>query len=201
MEADREGINVGRDEKVKEPYASLLPEKPRREFKSKSEQKVIELLESKHPVPPTKWTRLEPEEKEILKKLATDPEYPMRTKAITSLVLSDDRDHVRLLEEIISNRNVDNLVRSVAAISLGMSKNPEAGRVLLKFAGDEDEFLRAKVVEAIGKVGGEEEYYALKEAMTDKSPLVRSNAEGAIKLIDLRLGGLTKQKHGTSKSK
>ena len=124
----------------------------------------------------------------------------MRTKAITSLVLSNAKDHVRLLEKIISNRNEDNLVRSVAAISLGMSKDPKAGHILLKFlefAGNGDEFLRAKVVEAIGKVGGEQELNAIKQAMTDRSLLVRSNAREASKLIDLRLGGLKKQKHGT----
>jgi hypothetical protein len=199
LKANRRGISVGRDEKEKESYASLLPEKIHREFKSKFEQKVIELLESKHPVPPTRWTRLQPEEREILKGLATDKESSIRTKAITSLVLSNDKNHVRLLGEIISNKNEDNLVRSVAAISLGMSKNPEAGKVLVKFVNDEDEFLRAKVVEAIGKVGEEEEIAVVKQASADKSPLVRSNAKGASKLIEFRLGGLKKQKRGTSK--
>jgi len=196
MEVNRKGLSAGRDEKEKEYHASLLPKKPHREFKSKSEQKVIELLESKHPVRPTNWTRLQPEEREILNRLAADREYPMRTKAITSLVLSNDRNHVETLGEIISNRGEDNLVRSVAAISLGMSKNPEAGHVLLRFVRDEDEFLRAKVVEAIGKVGGEEELAAVKQAMADSSPLVRSNAQGASKLIDFRLGGLKEQRRG-----
>ena len=194
MEASGKWISAGRDEKEKEPYASpsLLPEKPRRkfEFKSESEQIVNELLQSNHCVSRTRWARLRPEEREILHKLAKDLEYSMRTKAITSLVLSNDRNHVKLLEEIISNpyRSGDNLVRSVAAISLGMSKNPEARRVLLKFVSDGDEFLRANVIEAIGKVGREQELNAIERAMTDRSPLVRSNAKEARKLIDLRLG-------------
>jgi HEAT repeat protein len=193
------GVSVGRDEKVRETNASMLPDKSVRVFRSKEEQKVIELLESKHPVPPAKWAKLKPEERQILKEVAMDRDHPMRTKAITSLVLSNEKNHEKLLEEIISNRKEDNLVRAVAAISLGMSKSPEAGHALVKFIRDEDEFVRAKVVEALGKVGGKEDVYAVKQAAVDKSPLVRSNAEDATNMIDFRLGRLRKQKQERSK--
>lgn len=193
------GVSVGRDKEVKEDNVSILPEKPKREFRSKIEQKVIELLESKHPVSPARWTRLELEGRDILKKLVMDREYPLRTKAITSLVLSNDKDHVELLKEIISNRNEDNLVRAVSVISLGMSKSPMAGRILPEFINDQDEFIRAKVVEALGKVGGKEEHSAVISSMNDKSPLVRSNAKNASNLMDFRLNTLKRKKQDKSK--
>lgn len=196
---NRPGINLGRREKVTETSASMIPEKSHRVFRSKIEQIVIELLESKHPVPRAKWTSLKPEGKQILKDLAMDEGHPLRTKAITSLVLSNDKEHEKILEEIISNRNEDNLFRAVAVISLGLSNSPTAGHILAKFIRDQDEFVRAKVVEALGKVGGKEEISALKLARADKSSLVRSNAEGASNLIDFRLSRVRNQKEGRSK--
>lgn len=197
---ERTGISAGRDEeggeeeRVKGVEAQFVPQKPAREFRSDAERKVLELLESKHPVPQVKWLKLQQEERGILRGIALDAEHPLRTKAITALVMSADPEHVGLLGNIVSNENEDNLVRSVAVISLGMSKNPAAGAKLALFVDDRDEFVRAKAVEALGKVGGADEYGAIVKAATeDGSPLVRSNAKNAITLMDFRLGGLKRK--------
>ena len=193
------GVSVGRNKELGEANVSMLPEKPERQFTSKIEQKVIELLESKHPVSPARWMRLEPEGRDMLKKLVMDREYPLRTKAVTSLVLSNDKDHVEVLKEIISNENEENLVRAISVISLGMSKSSMAGHTLLEFINDEDEFIRAKVVEALGKVGRKEEYSAVISSTNDESPLVRSNAKHAINLMDYRLNTLKYKNQEKSK--
>ena len=62
----------------------------------------------------------------------------------------------------MSNNAEDKLVLAVSAISLGMSKmSSKAGHALARFINDKDEYVRAKVVEYLGKVGGKEELRVL----------------------------------------
>ncbi len=182
-------VSVGRYEGPRPETASFSPpEAPVRKYRSAAEKKVFELLDFKHVVPPAKWKRIGPEGMSILEAMVGNREEPLRTKAITALVLSGDNQHARLLERIISDKSEDNLVRAVAVISLGMSKSPADEPVLRKFVNDEDEFIRAKVVEALGKVGRDDARKVLLHAVKDKSPLVSSNARSALKLMRVRLG-------------
>lgn len=188
------GVQTGRDKKPDLAAADFRPEKPTREYKSSTERKVIELLEWKHPVPPARWVRIGSEGKKVLRQIAMDKKNPLRPKAITALVISKDRDHVKTLQDVLNNAQEDDLIRSVAAISLGLSDAAEAGSALSAFISDKDEFVRAKVVEALGKVGRHECLKQLSRATKDKSPLVRSNAESAIRLMKFRLGKRVRQR-------
>lgn len=107
--------------------------------------------------------------------LATDPDSSERLRAATALGKTDSPQVVPALRKALST-DEDKYVRAGCAGYLGSIKGVEAERALLEAMADPEPYVRAKVVEALFRIGTQAARESIEGALKDADPDVRAAA-------------------------
>lgn len=92
---------------------------------------------------------------QLRKLISPASEEPVAAQALKALLQARPRDAAELAAEVLANGRFGPTVRSVAAIELGKSAQPENESVLIKAIGSSEPQVLRHVLKSIGRIGGD----------------------------------------------